>query len=80
MESTNGRGPPVSDALAPRAPRSLCTFFFQASDMPWSTVGVNTNIISASMSALMDGLEYALVEFGPSCSLGSGPGASAAED
>lgn len=43
----------------------------QASDMPWSTVGVNTNIISASMSALMDGLEYALVEFGSSCSIGA---------
>lgn len=48
--------------------------------MPWSTVGVNTNIISASMSALMDGLEYALVEFGPSCSIDAGPGASPAKD
>lgn len=48
--------------------------------MQWSTVGVNTNIISASMSALMDGLEYALVEFGPSCSIDAGIGARAADE
>lgn len=50
----------------------------QASDMPWSTVGVNTNIISASMNALMDGLEYALVEFGSSCAIDAGAAAKAA--
>lgn len=46
---------------------------FQVSEVPWSTVGVNTNIISASMIALMDGFEYALVEFGRSCSIDKGP-------
>jgi len=35
----------------------------------WATVGVNTNIISASMSALMDGFEFALVQYAPACSL-----------
>lgn len=45
----------------------------QAHDKLWSTVGVNTNIISASMTALLDGLEYAIVEFGLSCSIEGGP-------
>ncbi|CAM9105727.1 unnamed protein product [Hapterophycus canaliculatus] len=53
--------------------RVLIEFFDKASDVGWSTVGVNTNIISASMTALMDGLEYALVEFGESCSIDAGP-------
>jgi hypothetical protein len=34
-----------------------------------ATVGVDSNIISASMCALLDGFEYALVEYAPSCSL-----------
>ena len=46
--------------------------------MQWSTVGVNTNIISASMIALLDGLEYAVVEFGQSCSIEKG--SEAADD
>eukprot|EP00904_Undaria_pinnatifida_P000929 jgi/Undpi1/10837/HiC_scaffold_3.g01366.m2 len=60
--------------------RVLIEFYDKASEMQWSTVGVNTNIISASMSALMDGLEYALVEFGPSCSIDAGIGARAADE
>lgn len=64
-----GSCPQLSASLTLRA-------LSQASDMPWSTVGVNTNIISASMSALMDGLEYALVEFGSSCSIDAGMGAA----
>eukprot|EP00903_Cladosiphon_okamuranus_P015421 g14244.t1 len=53
--------------------RVLIEFYDKVSDVGWSTVGVNTNIISASMSALMDGFEYALVEFGQSCSIDAGP-------
>jgi hypothetical protein len=34
-----------------------------------TTVGVDTNIISASVIALLEGFEYGLVEFAPSCSL-----------
>ncbi|CAM9628253.1 unnamed protein product [Ectocarpus fasciculatus] len=52
--------------------RVLIEFYEKSSDVGWSTVGVNTNIISASMSALMDGFEYALVEFGQSCSIDAG--------
>ncbi|CAM9677046.1 unnamed protein product [Pylaiella littoralis] len=53
--------------------RVFIEFFDKTMDVGWSTVGVNTNIISASMSALMDGLEYALVEYGQSCSIDAGP-------
>lgn len=51
----------------------IASFPPQAAEKPWSTVGVSTNIISASMSALLDGFEYALVEFGPSCSIERAP-------
>lgn len=62
-----------SPAACLPSPCFLWTASCQVSDVGWSTVGVNTNIISASMSALMDGLEYALVEYGQSCSIDAGP-------
>ncbi|CAM9091670.1 unnamed protein product [Ascophyllum nodosum] len=58
--------------------RVLIEFHDKVSDVQWSTVGVNTNIISASMIALLDGLEYAVVEFGQSCSIEKG--SEAADD
>ncbi|CAM9351380.1 unnamed protein product [Discosporangium mesarthrocarpum] len=53
--------------------RVLIEFHDKLHNADWSTVGVNTNIISASMSALLDGFEYALVEYAPSCSLEARP-------
>ncbi|EEC46183.1 2-isopropylmalate synthase [Phaeodactylum tricornutum CCAP 1055/1] len=35
----------------------------------WTTVSVDTNVISASLNALVDGFEYALIEHGESCML-----------
>ena len=38
-------------------------------DTTWTTVSVNRNIISASVNALVDGFEYALIEHAQSCML-----------
>jgi len=38
-------------------------------DTTWTTVSVDRNIISASLNALVDGFEYALVEHATSCML-----------
>jgi 2-isopropylmalate synthase len=35
----------------------------------WTTVSVDTNVISASLNALIDGFEYALIEHAESCML-----------
>jgi 2-isopropylmalate synthase len=35
----------------------------------WTTVSVDTNVVSASLNALVDGLEYALVENSAMCML-----------
>jgi len=35
----------------------------------WTTVSVDRNVISASLNALIDGLEYALIEHASSCML-----------
>lgn len=35
----------------------------------WTTVSVDHNVISASVNALVDGLEYALIEFADACML-----------
>lgn len=35
---------------------------FRLGDETWSTVSVDQNIISASLNALVDGFEYAVVE------------------
>jgi len=43
---------------------------FRDSDkQSWTTVSVDTNIISASLNALIDGFEYALIEHADSCML-----------
>ncbi|KAG5181285.1 2-Isopropylmalate synthase [Tribonema minus] len=49
--------------------RVMIEFMDSHHNQQWATVGVDTNIISASMCALMDGFEYALVEYAPCCSL-----------
>jgi 2-isopropylmalate synthase len=38
-------------------------------DEKWTTVSVDRNIISASVNALVDGFEYALIEHAQSCML-----------
>lgn len=38
-------------------------------DETWTTVSVDRNIISASVNALVDGFEYALIEHAQSCML-----------
>jgi 2-isopropylmalate synthase len=35
----------------------------------WTTVSVDTNIVSASLNALVDGFEYALIEHAQMCML-----------
>ena len=35
----------------------------------WTTVSVDTNVISASVNALIDGFEFALIEHAESCML-----------
>lgn len=42
---------------------------FRSGDTTWSTVSVDRNIISASVNALVDGFEYALIEHAQSCML-----------
>jgi len=39
------------------------------SEKTWTTVSVDRNVISASLNALIDGFEYALVEYAPHCML-----------
>ena len=40
---------------------------FRNGDTTWTTVSVDRNIISASVNALVDGYEYALIEHAESC-------------
>ena len=40
---------------------------FRNGDVTWTTVSVDRNIISASVNALVDGFEYALIEQAKSC-------------
>jgi len=40
---------------------------FRNGDETWSTVSVDRNIISASVNALVDGFEYALIEHAQMC-------------
>lgn len=42
---------------------------FRNGDVTWTTVSVDRNIISASVNALVDGFEYALIEQAKSCML-----------
>ena len=51
------------------APRVMIEFRDTSNDKTWTTVSVDRNIISASLNALIDGLEYALVENASMCML-----------
>ena len=42
---------------------------FREGEKTWTTVSVDRNVISASLNALIDGFEYALVEHAPYCML-----------
>jgi 2-isopropylmalate synthase len=51
------------------ATRVLIEFKNTLQDTKWTTVSVDTNVISASLNALIDGLEFALIEHADSCML-----------
>jgi len=51
------------------ATRVMIEFRNTENDETWTTVSVDRNIISASLNALVDGFEYALVEYAQSCML-----------
>ena len=51
------------------ATRVMIEFRDTANDSTWTTVSVDRNVISASLNALIDGLEYALIEHAPMCML-----------
>ena len=52
------------------ATRVMIEFRDAAEDTTWTTVSVDTNVISASLNALIDGFEFALIEQGQLCLLG----------
>ena len=49
--------------------RVLVDFRDTETDEKWTTVSVDANIVSASLNALVDGFEYALIEHADSCML-----------
>lgn len=49
--------------------RVMIEFHDKVKDTTWTTVSVDTNVISASLNALVDGFEYALIEHAESCML-----------
>lgn len=49
--------------------RVLIDFRDTETDQKWTTVSVDTNIVSASLNALVDGFEYALIEHSQTCML-----------
>lgn len=51
------------------ATRVMIEFRDLEQDKSWTTVSVDRNIISASVNALVDGFEYALVEHAEACVL-----------
>lgn len=51
------------------ATRVMIEFRDMAKDATWTTVSVDTNLISASLNALVDGFEYALIEQATTCML-----------
>lgn len=51
------------------ATRVMIEFRDTESEKQWTTVSVDRNVISASLNALVDGLEYALVEHAQLCML-----------
>lgn len=51
------------------ATRVMIEFRDNSSDKTWTTVSVDRNVISASLNALVDGFEYALIEHAAECDL-----------
>ncbi len=51
------------------ATRVMIEFRDTENDKTWTTVSVDRNVISASLNALVDGFEYALIEHASECSL-----------
>lgn len=51
------------------ATRVMIEFRDNESRKTWTTVSVDRNVISASLNALVDGFEYALIEHASECSL-----------
>ena len=49
--------------------RVMIEFRDSITDQTWTTVSVDTNVISASVNALIDGFEFALIEHAQSCML-----------
>jgi len=49
--------------------RVMIEFKDKATESRWTTVSVDENVISASLNALVDGFEYALIEHAESCML-----------
>lgn len=51
------------------ATRVMIEFRDTSNEQTWTTVSVDRNVISASLNALIDGLEYALIEHASMCML-----------
>lgn len=51
------------------ATKVMIEFRDVTSDKTWTTVSVDRNIISASLNALVDGFEYALIDHAITCNL-----------
>lgn len=51
------------------ATRVMIEFRDSDTEQTWTTVSVDRNIISASLNALIDGFEYALIEHASVCAL-----------
>lgn len=51
------------------ATRVMIEFRDKESEKTWTTVSVDRNVISASLNALVDGFEYALIEHASECNL-----------
>jgi 2-isopropylmalate synthase len=57
------------EAATQASTRVLIEFRDAETRTSWTTVSVDTNVISASLNALIDGFEYALIEHAESCML-----------
>jgi len=57
------------DAATKAVTRVLIDFRDTSTDKKWTIVSVDTNIVSASLNALVDGFEYALIEHAQMCML-----------
>ena len=57
------------DSATAAATRVMIEFRDKKAEKTWTTVSVDRNVISASLNALVDGFEYALIEYGVECML-----------